>query len=61
MNTVLAWRRPLGGVLLLADVVTAVHGFGTSQAGGAGGTVVVTVVLAGCGARLVRTAAPGRR
>ncbi|MFI8181337.1 hypothetical protein ACIF70_12540 [Actinacidiphila glaucinigra] len=61
MDTARAWRRLLGGVLLFAAAVTAVHGSGTAQARGAAGTAVVIAVPAGCGARLVRTAAHRRR
>ncbi|SNS69298.1 hypothetical protein [Actinacidiphila glaucinigra] len=57
MNASLTWSRLLGGGLLLAAVITVIHGFGTAQSDGSIGTVLLAVALAGLGSRFVRSRA----
>ncbi|MGW3243325.1 hypothetical protein [Streptomyces sp. NPDC001070] len=57
VNTSRTWRRLLGGVLLLAAVITVIYGFGTAQSDGSIGTALVAVVLAAFGIHFVRSRA----
>lgn len=55
--TVRARERYVGGGLLFAAFLTAVHGFGTAQADGSIGTALIAAVTAAVGVHLIR----GRR